>query len=144
MIEVATAGAGAGAEGTFPLKSAHYSVSSTVMLTLNRHEGGTGPLGNVDMSGSLTRQVGPRRSPRRKKHAKSTTPADISGTLAGSLKTSKPRSGTSFRYARKAHFQEIYFGKMHDVVDQLRSLDDLEASHNAKRLQQELVAGWER
>lgn len=27
------------------------------MLTLDRREGGVGPLGNVDLSGSLTRQV---------------------------------------------------------------------------------------
>jgi len=40
--------------------------------------------------------------------------------------------------------QEIYFGKMHDVVNQLRSTEDLEASRNAKKLQEELVAGWER
>ena len=33
---------------------------------------------------------------------------------------------------------------MRDVVDHLRSLEDLEASRNAKKLQEELVAGWER
>lgn len=40
--------------------------------------------------------------------------------------------------------QEIYFGKMVDVVGHLRSTENLEASRNAKKLQEELVAGWER
>lgn len=33
---------------------------------------------------------------------------------------------------------------MRDVVDQLRSLESLEGSRNAKKVQDELIAGWER
>lgn len=54
VFEVATV---TGTEGTTSVQSAKYKLSSTVMLTLDRREGGVGPLGNVDLSGSLTRQV---------------------------------------------------------------------------------------
>ena len=40
--------------------------------------------------------------------------------------------------------QEIYFGKMRDTVDQLRSTEDLEALRLAQQLQAELRGGWER
>ena len=40
--------------------------------------------------------------------------------------------------------QEIYFGKMRDTVDQLRSTEDLEALRLAQQLQEELRGGWER
>ena len=40
--------------------------------------------------------------------------------------------------------QEIYFGKMRDTVDQLRSTQDLEALRLAQQLQEELRGGWER
>lgn len=56
VFEVATIAASALGEGP-SVKSAKYKLSSTVMLTLNRHEGKTGPLGNIDLSGSVTRQV---------------------------------------------------------------------------------------
>lgn len=57
VFEVATIAASALGEGPSPVKSAKYKLSSTVMLTLNRHEGMTGPLGNIDLSGSVSRQV---------------------------------------------------------------------------------------
>ena len=40
--------------------------------------------------------------------------------------------------------QEIYFGKTRDIVDQLRSIEDLEAMRLARQVQEELRGGWER
>ncbi|PKI83423.1 Cap2p [Malassezia vespertilionis] len=108
---------GIGAESN-QLKSAKYKVSSTVMLTLNRHDGVATEKGDTVESMKVT---------------------DMPGHIINLGKLIE-----DIESKIRNQVQEIYFGKMHDVVDHLRSLEDLEASRNAKRLQEELVAGWER
>lgn len=38
--------------------------------------------------------------------------------------------------------QEVYFGKTRDVLEQMRSLESLEAIRNTQRIHDELVTGW--
>lgn len=38
--------------------------------------------------------------------------------------------------------QEVYFGKTRDVLEQMRSLESLEAVRNTQRIHDELVLGW--
>ena len=105
-------------------KSAHYKVSSTVMLTLRRSE----VQDYVDMGGNLSRQM--------EDTLKVSDAASHIVNLGHMIEEAENKI--------RNQIQEIYFGKMHDVVTQLRSTEDLEASRNAKKLQEELVAGWER
>ncbi|WFD32272.1 F-actin-capping protein subunit beta [Malassezia sp. CBS 17886] len=124
--------------------SARYKVSSTVMLTLahydvrttNRTEGdakstGAPPNalapGDVDLGGSLTRQT------------EETLALGDSGHVAN-----LGRLVEDVENRIRNQLQEVYFGKMHDIVGTLRSREDLAASRRAKELQAELVAGWER
>lgn len=40
--------------------------------------------------------------------------------------------------------QEVYFGKTRDVLEQMRSLESLEAIRNTQRIHDELVTGWKK
>ena len=96
------------------------------MLTLKRQA--PGELGLVDLSGHLTRQG---------QDTQGVTDSDSHIVNLGRLledMESKIRN----------QLQEIYFGKMRDTVDQLRSTEDLEALRLAQQLQEELRGGWER
>lgn len=57
VFEVATVPSSGSAGSATTVKSAKYKLSSTVMLTLNRHDGDAIARKNVDLSGSLSRQV---------------------------------------------------------------------------------------
>lgn len=106
--------------------TARYKLSSSVMLTLKRHDGAT--VGNVDLSGSLTRQT--------EETLPVAGPTDHVANLGRLIEDVENRI--------RNQLQEIYFGKMLDIVNQLRSTESLEASRRAKKLQEELVSGWER
>ncbi|WFD18744.1 F-actin-capping protein subunit beta [Malassezia caprae] len=113
-------------ETTAGAQTARYKLSSSVMLTLKRRDRAT--VGHVDLSGSLTRQI------------EETLP--VAGATGHVVNLGRLIEDVESRVRNQ--LQEIYFGKMVDVVDQLRSTENLEASRNAKKLQEELVAGWER
>ena len=40
--------------------------------------------------------------------------------------------------------QEVYFGKTRGVLEQMRSLESLEAIRNTQRIHDELVTGWKK
>lgn len=107
-------------------QTARYKLSSSVMLTLKRRDKET--VGEVDLSGSLTRQT------------EETWP--VAGATSHVANLGRLIEDVESRVRNQ--LQEIYFGKMVDVVNELRSTESLEASRNAKKLQEELVAGWER
>lgn len=106
--------------------SARYKISSSVMLSLQRTD--TNNVGLVDLGGSLTRQT-----------QDTCKVEDASSHISNLGRIIEDIEGKI-----RNQLQEIYFGKMEDIVNHLRSTDDLEASRNAKKLQEELVAGWER
>ena len=107
-------------------RTAQYKVTSTVMLTLKRQA--PGELGLVDLSGHLTRQG-----------------QDTQGvTDSASHIVNLGRLMEDMESKIRNQLQEIYFGKMRDTVDQLRSTEDLEALRLAQQLQEELRGGWER
>ena len=107
-------------------QTARYKLSSSVMLTLKRRDSAS--VGEVDLSGSLTRQT------------EETLP--VAGATGHVVNLGRLIEDVESRVRNQ--LQEIYFGKMVDVVGHLRSTENLEASRNAKKLQEELVAGWER
>ncbi|KAI3628782.1 CAP2 [Malassezia furfur] len=128
VFEIATVPSSGSADSSTTVKSAKYKLSSTVMLTLNRHDGGASARKNVDLSGSLSRQM-----------EETMKVTDVTNHIIN-----LGRLIEDVESKIRNQLQEIYFGKTHDIVEQLRSLEDLEASRNAKKLQEELVAGWER
>ncbi|KAI3620602.1 hypothetical protein CBS9595_002569 [Malassezia furfur] len=128
VFEVATVPSSGSAGSATTVKSAKYKLSSTVMLTLNRHDGDAIARKNVDLSGSLSRQT-----------EETMKVTDVTNHIIN-----LGRIIEDVESKIRNQLQEIYFGKTHDIVEQLRSLEDLEASRNAKKLQEELVAGWER
>lgn len=120
VFEIETQVTSAGAQ------TARYKLSSSVMLTLKRRDPAT--VGQVDLSGILTRQT------------EETLP--VAGATGHVVNLGHLIEDVESRVRNQ--LQEIYFGKMVDVVGQLRSTENLEASRHAKKLQEELVAGWER
>ena len=40
--------------------------------------------------------------------------------------------------------QEVYFGKTREVLEQMPSLESLEAIRNTQRIHDELVTGWKK
>lgn len=119
-------GQGSGGAAMAPSTTSHYKVSSTIMLTLKRQEPTT--LGLVDMSGHLTREG---------EDTQSVTDANSHIMNIGRLIEEMENK-------IRNQLQEIYFGKTRDIVDQLRSIEDLEAMRLARQVQEELRGGWER
>lgn len=96
------------------------------MLTLKRQD--PADVGVVDLSGHLTRQ------------GEETQPVVNAASHIANL----GRLIEELENKMRNQLQEIYFGKMYDTIEQLRSVEDLEALRNAKKLQEELRGGWER
>ncbi|KIY69109.1 F-actin capping protein beta subunit [Cylindrobasidium torrendii FP15055 ss-10] len=116
-------------------RSAHYKLTSTVMLNLvNRLSGEmeAGPdgkgegwkhNGDVTLSGSMTRQ----------------TEQDWPVHDQQSHICNTGRMIEEMEIKMRNLLQEVYFGKTRDVVYDLRSVDDLEKARRQKELQKELV-----
>ncbi|WFC98945.1 F-actin-capping protein subunit beta [Malassezia yamatoensis] len=115
-------------DGPASVKSAKYKFSSTVMLTLNRHQGVESCEGNIDLSGSLSRET-----------EETMKVIDATGHIHN-----LGRIVEEVESKIRNQLQEIYFGKTSDIVNQLRSLEDLEAARNLRQLQEELRGGWQR
>jgi len=101
-------------------RSAHYKLTSTVMLELVTKSQG---VGDVNLSGSLTRQ----------------NEVDASLSDATSHIANTGRMIEDMEIKMRNLLQEVYFGKTRDVVFDLRSIEGLERARQQKALQKELV-----
>lgn len=101
-------------------RSAHYKLTSTVMLELATKSAG---IGDVNLSGSLTRQH------------------EVDGTLtdATSHIANTGRMIEDMEIKMRNLLQEVYFGKTRDIVFELRSTEGLERARQQRALQKELV-----
>ncbi|XP_048672171.1 F-actin-capping protein subunit beta isoform X1 [Marmota marmota marmota] len=100
-------------------RTAHYKLTSTVMLWLQTNKSGSG---TMNLGGSLTRQM-----------EKDETVSDCSPHIANI-----GRLVEDMENKIRSTLNEIYFGKTKDIVNGLRSLDALPDNHKFKQLQREL------
>ncbi|XP_072100870.1 F-actin-capping protein subunit beta isoform X3 [Mobula birostris] len=100
-------------------RTAHYKLTSTVMLWLQTNKTGSG---TMNLGGSLTRQM------EKDENVSESSPhiANI-GKLVEDMEN-KIRSTLN----------DIYFGKTKDIVNGLRSIDDIPDTQKLKQLQREL------
>jgi len=101
-------------------RTAHYKLTSTVMLQLISREEKSG---EINLSGSMTRQTEEDRPV-------SDASAHISNT---------GRMVEDMEIKMRNLLQEVYFGKTRDVVYDLRSIESLEKQRKQRDLQRELV-----
>ncbi|CAD6893234.1 unnamed protein product [Tilletia controversa] len=102
-------------------KYAEYKLTSTVMLSVARK--GDAKLGDLELSGSLTRQDA----------AKYEVPnmASHIGNVGRLIENQEAKI--------RGLLQEVYFGKMRDIVGSLRSIESLAESKRQQNLQRELM-----
>lgn len=141
-------------------RNAHYKLTSTVMLQMvgkkNQEDRKPTPgewtqtqEDNVDLSGSMTRQVrAPSRLLTLKSRSKKNSTkrngflqaeADAPITDASSHIVNTGRMVEDMEIKMRNLLQEVYFGKTRDIVFELRSVDSLEKARNQRELQKELV-----
>lgn len=101
-------------------RSAHYKLTSTVMLEMVTKSSG---VGDVNLSGSLTRQN------------------EVDATLSdpSSHISNTGRLIEDMEIKMRNLLQEVYFGKTRDIVFDLRSIEGMERAKQQKALQRELV-----
>ncbi|KAG0164388.1 hypothetical protein DFQ28_010349 [Apophysomyces sp. BC1034] len=102
-------------------RTAHYKLTSTIMLymiTSNQQD-----LGNLNLSGSMTRQT------------EQDCPVDDPLSHIANL----GRMVEDHEIKMRNSLQEVYFGKTKDIVNDLRSLGSLEESRQQAKMQQELL-----
>jgi capping protein beta len=109
-------------------RTAHYKLTSTVMLQLIMHDkkqndGNTESEGETSLSGSMTRQ----------------TEQDWPLQDSSSHISNTGRMIEEMEIKMRNLLQEVYFGKTRDIVYDLRSIDDLEKARKQRELQKELV-----
>jgi len=116
-------------------RQAHYKLTSTIMLQLiTRRESADRSSdakpsvtwahdGEISLSGSMTRQM----------------EQDHPVQDATSHVQNVGRMVEDMEIKMRNLLQEVYFGKTRDVVNDLRSLDDLEKARRQRELQKELV-----
>ncbi|KAI8055792.1 F-actin-capping protein subunit beta [Syncephalis plumigaleata] len=102
-------------------RSAHYKLTSTVMLYTKTENAA---LGQMNLSGSLTRQ------------AELTCAVDEHNAHIGNIGSMIEDMESNIRNA----LQQVYFGKTRDVVNDLRSLDSLESIRQQSYIQKELFS----
>jgi len=113
-------------------RTAHYKLTSTVMLQLTSTTTLPSPSGdrddssggNVTLSGSMTRQT------ENDAHLSDWATSHISNT---------GRLIEDMEIKMRNLLQEVYFGKTRDVVFDLRSVESLEGERRRRELQKELV-----
>lgn len=98
-------------------RAAHYKLTSTIMLQMISDEG------KIELSGSMTRQC----------------EQDAPLVDASSHISNAGRMIEDQELKMRNLLQEVYFGKTHDVVYELRSVDSLVAARRQRDLQKELA-----
>lgn len=117
-------------------RTAHYKLTSTIMLALTTRSTTTassttasssGPPSDTNttttLSGSMTRQI--------ETDGSLTEPNAHVGNLGRAIEEMEGKM--------RALLQEVYFGKTRDVVYEMRSVEDLERARKQRDLQRELV-----
>ncbi|KAI9851763.1 MAG: F-actin-capping protein subunit beta [Thelocarpon superellum] len=101
-------------------RTAHYKLTSTVILHLSTH---TESLGEMDLSGNMTRQI-----------EQDLPVEDDSSHIANIGKMVE-----EMELKMRNLLQEVYFGKAKDVVGDLRSIAALTESQKEKATHQEMI-----
>ena len=106
-------------------RTAHYKLTSTVILHLST---GNDSLGEMDLSGNMTRQV----------------EADMSVEDDTSHITNIGKMVEDMELKMRNLLQEVYFGKAKDVVGDLRSIGMLTEANRDKATHQEMINSMKR
>lgn len=135
-------------------RSASYKLTSTVMLSLGRQEGanagagssssssadGKPTLGNVSLSGSLTRQSAsdaPLLPP-------TSSSAPVGSPYSPSHIANIGRLIEDAEGKMRAQLLEVYFGKTKDILGYVRSGEDLESKRREEGVRRELMGLWKK
>lgn len=106
-------------------RTTHYKLTSTVILTLSTAGGN---LGDMDLSGNMTRQV----------------EQDLSVESDDSHIANVGRLVEDMELKMRNLLQEVYFGKAKDVVGDLRSVGSLSEGARDREAQRELIGSMRR
>lgn len=103
-------------------------MTSTVMLSLAAAGGATSTLGEMDLSGNMTRQV------------EQELPVDTDESHIANI----GRLVEDMELKMRNLLQEVYFGKAKDVVGDLRSLGSLSEGQRDRDAQREIIGSMRR
>ncbi|PHH65458.1 hypothetical protein CDD81_2238 [Ophiocordyceps australis] len=106
-------------------RTTHYKLTSTVILTLATSEGA---LGDVDLSGNMTRQV------------EQDLPVESDESHIANI----GRLVEDMELKMRNLLQEVYFGKAKDVVGDLRSMGSLSDGARDREAQKEIIGSMKR
>ena len=112
-------------------RTSHYKLTSTVILSLSA---ATGATGDMDLSGSMTRQV--------EQDLAVDTGAGVSGDDGHVANVG--RLVEDMELKMRNLLQEVYFGKAKDVVGDLRSLGSLGEAARERETQREIIGSMRR
>jgi len=107
-------------------RTTHYKLTSTVILSLSAAAGGT--LGDMDLSGNMTRQV------------EQDLPVDSDDSHIANV----GRLVEDMELKMRNLLQEVYFGKARDVVGDLRSVGSLSEGARDRETQREIIGSMRR
>jgi capping protein beta len=105
----------------FEGKSAHYQLTSTILLDL---DASSQQVGDLDLCGSMTRQ------------AEQEFPLENFKSHISNMGRFVEDMESKMRHS----IQDVYFGKTKDIIGELRSLTDLEEAKKQAAIQSELAA----
>lgn len=106
-------------------RTTHYKLTSTVILSLSA---AAGSLGNMDLSGNMTRQV------------EQDLPVDSDDSHIANV----GRLVEDMELKMRNLLQEVYFGKARDVVGDLRSVGSLSEGARDRETQREIIGSMRR
>jgi capping protein (actin filament) muscle Z-line, beta len=107
-------------------RTTHYKVTSTVILSLSTAAAGT--LGDMDLSGNMTRQV------------EQDLPVDGDDSHIANV----GKLVEDMELKMRNLLQEVYFGKAKDVVGDLRSVGSLSEGARDRQAQREIIGSMQR
>lgn len=106
-------------------RTAHYKLTSTVILSLSTENDG---LGEMDLSGNMTRQI------------ESDLPIQDDAEHIANI----GKLVEDMELKMRNLLQEVYFGKAKDVVGDLRSLGSLSEGEKEKKIRGEMIDAMKR
>lgn len=109
-------------------RTTHYRMTSTVMLSLAAAGGATSTLGEMDLSGNMTRQI------------EQELPVETDESHIANI----GRLVEDMELKMRNLLQEVYFGKAKDVVGDLRSLGSLSEGQRDREAQREIIGSMRR
>jgi capping protein beta len=107
-------------------RTTHYKLTSTVILSLSTNVEGT--VGDMDLSGNMTRQV----------------EQDLPVENDDSHIANVGRLVEDMELKMRNLLQDVYFGKAKDVVGDLRSVGSLSEGARERETQRELIGSMKR